>query len=245
VSRLTFNLPEILPWDTNFFGVRIARLNGEQLTEAQAEEVDIWCKEQVVGCLYFLCDPTDFTTTSTAEKHGFHFVDVRMTLDTTPGKLTGDLPASTAIRPARPEDVTVLQRIAGEVHRDTRFSYDPNFPDDRVTALYETWIKVSCEGNANLVLVAEDGDTPVGYVTCHLDKDIQNGRIGLVGVDNRAQGKGFGNALIMNALQWFRDQKMRTVSVVTQGRNYAAQRLYQRCSFRTQSIKLWYHKWYR
>jgi hypothetical protein len=34
------------------------------------------------------------------------------------------------------------------------------------------------------------------------------------------------------------------VLVVTQGRNYAAQRLYQRNQFRTCEVQLWYHKWY-
>ena len=33
------------------------------------------------------------------------------------------------------------------------------------------------------------------------------------------------------------------IDVVTQGRNYSAQRLYQRCGFITQSTELWYHKW--
>jgi dTDP-4-amino-4,6-dideoxy-D-galactose acyltransferase len=235
---------EILPWDTNFFGFRVARVRGEQLTEASADQIDAWCGEQDVRCLYFLCDAAQFAITSTAEQHGFHFVDLRMTLD-----MSLDVPAnvpvaSANIRPANTQDIATLQRIAGEVHRDTRFSYDPNFPDDLVSALYQTWIKVDIEGKAEQVLVAEEEGVPVGYVTCHLDPDIQNGRIGLVGVDNRVQGKGLGRALILNALEWFRSQQMRTVSVVTQGRNYAAQRLYQRCGFRTQSIKLWYHKWF-
>jgi ribosomal protein S18 acetylase RimI-like enzyme len=33
------------------------------------------------------------------------------------------------------------------------------------------------------------------------------------------------------------------VSVVTQGRNVAAQRLYQRAGFVTASTQLWYHRW--
>jgi ribosomal protein S18 acetylase RimI-like enzyme len=33
------------------------------------------------------------------------------------------------------------------------------------------------------------------------------------------------------------------VSVVTQGRNVAAQKLYQSCGFTTCSVQLWYHWW--
>jgi hypothetical protein len=34
------------------------------------------------------------------------------------------------------------------------------------------------------------------------------------------------------------------VQVITQGRNYAAQRLYQRAGFVTRKTELWYHKWF-
>jgi ribosomal protein S18 acetylase RimI-like enzyme len=36
---------------------------------------------------------------------------------------------------------------------------------------------------------------------------------------------------------------MRVATVVTQGRNIASQRLYQKHGFVTQSIQLWYHRW--
>jgi len=39
-------------------------------------------------------------------------------------------------------------------------------------------------------------------------------------------------------------QQIDKVSVVTQGHNLAAQRLYQRCGFLTHSIKFYYHKWF-
>jgi dTDP-4-amino-4,6-dideoxy-D-galactose acyltransferase len=239
---MTNPLVDFLPWDTDFFGFRIARVRGENLSSIS--QIDKWCEDETIHCLYFLCEPIDFATTATAEKSGFHFVDIRMTLDTKLQEPGQPLPANIFVRPSQVQDISTLQRIAGKVHRDTRFTYDPNFLATRVTELYEIWIKGSCEGKAEVVLVAEDEGIPVGYITCHLDNGIKNGSIGLVGVDSHTQGKGIGLALILNALQWFRRQDMQTISVVTQGRNYAAQRLYQRCGFRTQSVKLWYHKWY-
>jgi dTDP-4-amino-4,6-dideoxy-D-galactose acyltransferase len=241
---LTNVLAEILPWDTKFFGFPVARVWGERLTEEQANQIDAWCEEQSVQCLYFLCELDDFTTTSTAERSGFHYVDIRMTLDTNLSTLTKDRPTELSVRPAQPQDIGVLQKIAAQVYRDTRFTYDPHFPPHLATSLYETWIKVSCEGYADTVLVAEEQGVPIGYITCHLEAELHHGRIGLVGVDRHARGKGVGRVLVTSALAWFQNHQMLTASVVTQGRNYAAQRLYQRCGFRTQSIKLWYHKWY-
>jgi ribosomal protein S18 acetylase RimI-like enzyme len=45
------------------------------------------------------------------------------------------------------------------------------------------------------------------------------------------------------ALAWFCAQGLQRAQVVTQGRNIAAQRLYQKCGFRTGEIALWYHRW--
>ena len=33
--------------------------------------------------------------------------------------------------------------------------------------------------------------------------------------------------------------------IICVGRNYAAQRLFQKCGFITKSTELWYHKWFR
>jgi dTDP-4-amino-4,6-dideoxy-D-galactose acyltransferase len=55
---------------------------------------------------------------------------------------------------------------------------------------------------------------------------------------------GVGRALVVNAIRWFSGQGVDSVSVVTQGRNVRAQRLYQRCGFTTRSVELWFHRWF-
>jgi len=45
-------------------------------------------------------------------------------------------------------------------------------------------------------------------------------------------------------MNWFADQNASNITVVTQGRNVAAQRLYQRLGFVTRSLELTYHKWF-
>ncbi len=236
---------ELLDWDSDFFGVRIGRLLTNRLSRAMVEAADQWCAANAIDCLYFLADTTDAQTLRLAEDSGFNLVDIRMT----PARRIRaeeplpDAPASSLIRPALPSDLESLRAIARCSHRDSRFYFDDRFSADRCDSLYETWIEKSCAGRSAAVFVAELRGTPVGYVTC--DRvDSATGQIGLLAVGSSAQGLGLGSILVKTAIGWFRRQGFKGARVVTQGRNARAQVCYQRCGFFTQSVQLWYHRWF-
>jgi dTDP-4-amino-4,6-dideoxy-D-galactose acyltransferase len=241
-------LAEVLPWDSEFWGFRIARATFHTLTRKRAQDVDGWCLDHAVRCLYFLARADDASTPRAAEAWGSRFVDIRMTFgQRRPLALSESRSAAEitpTIRPNRPEDLPLLARISRQSYQDSRFYYDGGFPRDRCDLLYETWIANSCRGYADLVLVAELADEPAGFITCHLDREHQGGRIGLVGVSRHAQGQGLGHSLVGEALRWLWLQGARQATVVTQGRNTSAQRLYERCGFVTDAVELWYHQWY-
>ncbi len=238
-------LCQFLRWDTEFFGYRIARVVGHCLDRERVKAILQWCEDHAIECLYFLADPGDPETVSLAEEYGFHLVDVRVTLQCDLGDWEPcDGPQSVVqVRRARPGDDPILQAIARTAYHDSRFYFDLGFSRESCAALYETWIRQDCEGEADVVLVAEVDGRPVGYVTCHLDDDRVHGRIGLLGVAEEVRDRGVGHTLVCQALRWFQEQDVRTVSVTTQGRNVAAQRLYQQCGFLTESVYIWYHKW--
>jgi len=178
-----------------------------------------------------------------AEEAGFHFADIRVTLERQLGEAPH--PADTlpnSIRPSRPDDVPALRAIARVSHRDSRFYYDKHFSRERCEALYETWIEKSVNGYAEVVLVAELQDKPAGYISCHLSSSGA-AQIGLFAVEQTAQGHGLGKQLVFEALRWFTQHGASYVTVVTQGRNSRAQRLYQKCGFVTRLVELWYHYW--
>lgn len=240
---------EILDWDTDFFGFRIARASTDTLTPESVQSLDNFCHQNQVHGLYFLSTIHDAPTVRLAEANDFHMVDIRLTFEK---KLPGNNQPlaeqggdqTLIIRASRAEDVDSLVKISENSYVDSRFYFDTHFPRHLAEALYQTWIKVSCEGWAEMVLVAELDRLPLGYITCHVDREQKTGKIGLVGVSSQAQGRGLGKELVNNASHWFAAQGMEKVTVVTQGRNLIAQRLYQRCGFITQNIQLWYHKWY-
>jgi ribosomal protein S18 acetylase RimI-like enzyme len=239
---------ELLKWDTELFGFRIGRVCGDVLTQEQVQQIDAWCRRTRVRCLYFLSCVNDPNTIRLAEDNDFRLVDIRVTFRRGVAGISSNpisrMDCAAIVRRARPEDTRSLKRIARSNYRDTRFHFDINFPRGLSDLLYETWIERSCEGYADEVLVAELDSMPVGYISCHLDADSRSGRVGLLGVSNRARGLGIGRALVLSASEWFSARGIQEINLVTQGRNYAAQRLYQRCGFLTQSVQFWYHKWF-
>jgi len=234
---------EYLEWDSQFFGRRIARVNSSCLTEKLAVEIDDWCSLERIDCLYFLASSTDPLTARLAQDNMFRLVDVRVTLELHVRTACSGSSSLPRIRNAVERDIPALRILARSAHRDSRFYYDGNFPSHLCDRLYETWIERSCSGWAKNVLVAGEGADPEGYVTCQIPNP-SIGQIGLVGVAEKAHGKGIGRDLVTSAACWFAQEGVENVSVVTQGRNVRAQRLYQRCGFVTRSVELWFHRWF-
>lgn len=246
---------ERLSWDSNFFGVNIAKVVGDRLDPAVAGKIDRWCLPNRVDCLYFFACSDDAQTSRTAEDSGYRLVDVRVVFQKmiNPGTViphsTGEaeIPVSTfpkdlRLSKATPKDIPELRRIAREAHRDTRFFFDPQFTSAQAEALYEQWIENSVMGYAEGVFVLESAAKPWGYVTCHL-KD-RTGSIGLIALDAVHRGWGLGPLMFNAAVTWLASLGATRVEVATSFRNLPAQRLYQRCGFVSASTRLIYHKWF-
>lgn len=233
----------LLEWDSNFFGLRIARLQARALDEPTLLEALAWARSQRVDCLYYLAPVDDDASVRWAEKGGFHLVDVRLDFIRRLDRALPAVASSTYIRPAVPADLPQLRAIAARSYQHTRFAFDSHFPRDRVQALYEEWIRRSCEGFAERVLVVELAGMVAGYTSCHLEPG-GIGRIGLVGVDEHMRGRGLAPALVDAAIAFFAEAGCTEARVATQARNIVAQRLYQNRHFVTREVGLWYHLWF-
>ncbi|HEV7514679.1 MAG TPA: GNAT family N-acetyltransferase [Thermoanaerobaculia bacterium] len=230
-----------LPWDSEFFGVRIGSVLPRQLNAAAVAAIHAFRQEHRIDCLYFLAALEDAATIRLAEDEGFRMVDIRVTLERRGAPpLPSKLADGVRIRTAEERDLPILQALAQENHVDTRFYYDGHFSRERCDALYATWIENGVRGQADRVLVPEVDGRAAGYITCHREGPP---RIGLLGVGPAAQGKGLGGRLVREALAWFAGEGIERVSVVTQGRNVRAQRAYQRQGFTTMAVEVWYHGW--
>ncbi len=239
-------LCEFLPWDTEFFCQRIGRAVVHRLDADTLEAILEWCKVHAINCLYFLADSDHAQTVQLLGDSGFRLVDIRVVLEREVDALGCEsrqfLLNTVRLRRSTENDIALLQEVARTSYTDSRFYYDSGFSAEQCEAFYKTWIKKSCEGYADIVLVIESDSRPIGYVTCHLMSKEHRGQIGLVGLAPEARGRGLARLLLAHSIDWFAQQRAEFVSVVTQGRNVAAQRLYQHCGFLTRSVGLWYHK---
>ena len=230
-----------LEWDSAFFGMRIARVAGS----AELGEADARARAARIDCLYLLADAEDVGRIRAVERSGFRLADIRMSLERTLGD---DVESpKTRTRPCAKEDVPVLKKLAGAHNGLTRFFRDPLFPPSRATALYETWIEREAaralEGDDAAVFVLDAEDGIAGYLACAVEDGT--GRISLAGVAPGHRGRGVGTSLVRAALRWFRTRGLASASVVTQGANIPALRLYTSNGFYPVRTELWYHKWFR
>src|SRR5262249_55883554 len=231
-----------LDWDSAFFGVPIGQ--GRAETAADVEAIDVWAQRENLRCIYLLVSGGRVEVTQTAEAKGVAFAGTRVTLWRDLSMETprvGDHGPIT-VRSPRLADVDTLEQIAATSHRDTRFYVDRNFPRELCDRLYRVWIRRSCDGWANQVLVADIDGRPGGYLSLHLRSE-REAIIGLVGVAADARRIGIGCALVDAAFRWCRERSVIRLNVATPAQNVAGLRLYQRMGFLVSDVDLWFHKW--
>ncbi|MGI9252343.1 MAG: GNAT family N-acetyltransferase [Thermomicrobiales bacterium] len=233
----------LIPWDSAFWGMPIARVVNGRLTPEDVPAIERWCAANGIRCLYLLLPCDDSEGSRTAAESSFRQVDVRLRFE----RRLDDrrlAPLPPGIQPAIPEDAPALREIAAASHGATRFFADGRFPRDGCRELYATWIERSIGGYAEQTLIHVDDRGPAGYITLHLPEGECAGTIGLLAVAERARRRGAGRALVEAGLDWLAAHGAERASVVTQGANLASRALYERAGFAFAECGLWHHRWF-
>jgi dTDP-4-amino-4,6-dideoxy-D-galactose acyltransferase len=234
---VNLGLVEKLEWDSAFFGLPIGRVRDNVV----ADEIELATREaseHELRCIYLLASADDGMLIGSAQAQGFIVRDIRVELER---PVAGHPMAMDGLRCGLTEDLPRLAPIARERFRSTRFFADKRFPPDRSAELYVEWLHRGLTGEPDRqTLVTKDA---TGFIVCHLDPSARVGRIELIGVAAGASGRGLGSALVAGAGAIFYNASLHHATVVTQGNNIAAQRLYQRHGYRTSQTHLWLHRW--
>ena len=216
-----------LPWDSDFFGVRVGRavIPDESLESALSD-----AREQDVECLYLELSGAPPDAIEEAVRAGARLVDLRTTLER--AEPIDEAPGD-RVRRATAADATLLEAMARELSAFSRFAADPRIPTAKVEEMYEIWVRrCLAEG---VVTVGTDGSGMVG-VRIPADGTLH---VELVYVSPSAAGDGLGAELLVAALT----NAEGGATVVTQAWNVPALRLYESLRFRTRSLSAILHLW--
>jgi ribosomal protein S18 acetylase RimI-like enzyme len=231
-----------LPWDSDHFGISIGRLLPTSVSEPDLMKALRTADADGIRCLYWLSD-LDASQVALAQRAGFKKVDVRVELGVDFPSRPSPQDGATKIREAGESDLGPLKALASKSHHNTRFYTDGAFPTERADALYAAWMERSFQDPTQEVFVSGLPGEPNGYIAFGVS-ETGVGVIGLIAIDESQRGAGVGTALVSAALGRMAEQGAEHVTVVTQGDNTAALRLYGALGFAERNRFVWLHRWF-
>ncbi|MEI6300067.1 MAG: GNAT family N-acetyltransferase [Betaproteobacteria bacterium] len=237
-------LAQKLEWDSQFFGVNVAYISCLHLSDNIYKAISRFVTDNNIDLIEYLCNCHDRRSVLIAEKEGFTFADIRLTFIK---KLTNFEPSVAvdgfALKRAGEEDIPQLERMAGQLYVKSRYFFDEKFGADKAEEFYKSWIRKAVRGQFDDECWCLTQGTQVIAFCSFRYTQGDRAQIGLMGVHESFAGMGVGKLMIDSVIKILVAKGVEQVVVVTQGRNYPAQNLYQSAGFRTQETQLWYHKW--
>jgi len=238
------SLVQKLEWDSDFFGKNIAFISCRRLTDNIENYIKFFVQKEAIDLIEYCCNCHDQQSVEVAERNNYSFVDIRITMEIDLIEASGAMQREGAVvRKAQKKDIDALIECGKGIYYLSRYFYDGNFNIERVQDFYDGWIRKAVLGLFDDYCYAlYNNGTLIGFCTIN---EGANGAasIGLVGVSSEYSGLGWGKYMLMQVHGLLFAEGVHYISVVTQGRNYAAQRLYQRCGYLTKKTELWYHRW--
>jgi hypothetical protein len=156
-----------LAWDTQFFGIPMARIEYVLASSRAAGERAVAATHDILRArgvrhVSARVDVEDLTAMTALEAAGYRLMDALVTYTTRPHKEPPNAVREVGtVRDFKPEDGAELVRIAEDAYRGFRgrFHLDPHIPDERCDAFYAEWAR-QCVAHtmADTVLVAEGSD---------------------------------------------------------------------------------------
>ena len=221
-----------LKWDSAFFQRKIGALKVPSDDRSGLKET--FKKAKKDGFAYLTCRLAvqDTGLIKSLESAGFYLTDIGVTLATDIRRYFSNEKQSRPtikhlIQAATLEDIPALQKYITSLFRESRFYNDPFFSRADADRLYRAWIENSVRGEAADFVFHIPG---AGFVSCR-KAGKHSGQIVLVGVKKRFRGKGYGTALMAEAMEWFRKERISTVTVRTQLKNTKALNFYLHSGF--------------
>jgi GNAT superfamily N-acetyltransferase len=217
------------------------------LTKDLIPQVMDFCRIARVRFLIARCSTQDLPAAQAMESLGFRLMDTlvyyRRDIQGQPLPERGKVPT----RHVLPDDVEDVRQIARDAFRgyNSHYHADPRLDCAACDDVYVDWAVRSCSQKdlADEVLIAEAEEESQGFLTIKiLETNDGDGR--LFAVAPRAQGRGIGQALLVDGLYWCREQELQGMVISTQITNLVSQASWVRVGFTPYQSFYTFHKWF-
>ena len=230
-------LIELLAWDSEFFGVPIARAD---LTGASADTlgaIDAEARAGGIACLYGSLDPSDEVAGHLVQTLGHRLVEVALTFER-PAMPFRPKPSPTQVRRGTPDDLPALEPAIKTLAPWSRFAADPRFGPDAAARMHEAWMERAARDDTDerALYIAYDDDGITGVAT-FVRSPVP--RVDTKGVTKL--GTGAADALMVALFEWAGGGA--TEAGPSAARNIAPLRYLERCGFRVCRTRYLFHRW--
>lgn len=230
------DLIEPLPWDTEFFGIPIGRVDLDGADAERLAAIDAQAREMGLACLYGSLDPTDGDAMRLVQLFGHRLVEVALTFDRPDVPFTPK-PSTSTVRPGTLDDLEALDPAIRTLAPWSRFGADPRFGPDAAYRMHRAWIeRAARDGDERALFVAED-DSGITGVATFVRSPVP--RVDIKGVTK--QGTGAADALMVALFDWAGGGT--TQAGPAAARNLAPLRYVERCGFRICQTRYLFHCW--
>lgn len=226
---------EYLPWDSNFFNLRVGKINFITNESFSFNSDDI----SNYDLLYLFTKPNQTKVINHIKSVNGVLVDEKVTF-------SKEIKSSNQIYNIEEYNHEVitdeLYALAIQSGIKSRFKIDSKFPKGSFEKLYKEWIEQSVINNyCDKIFVVKDEDIVIGFVTLHLNGNI--GKIGLIAVNESYRGKGIGKQLMYACENYLYKNKIKTLEVITQKKNSSAMHFYSSIGYSIMTTENIYHLW--
>lgn len=253
---------EELEWDSNIFGIRMARIKNltaddtsletERVKNSLLRFLSRECANRGIKHLSCKVNTDDFTSIHALEKNGFSLMDTLLDyiFDFRKYPIKVFNPPC-IIRPFREKDINSIVEVARKAFSNYfgRFHVDKRLRK-RAVELYAKWAENACQGYGDIVFVAELNKRIVGYSVWkipNLSEKLLGIRIGsysIGAIHPDAYGRGIFKALTLAGMKWL-EGKVDIIEGPAHVNNYPVQRGYATLMWKIVDARHTFHKWIR
>ncbi len=227
-----------LPWDTEFFGFPIGRIDLDDLDDDAIVATEAEARASGITCLYGSLDPVDVQATARVQALGYRFVEGATTFSLRLDEPPIPRPPGIEVRVATAADLPELTPIVESLAPWSRFAVDPRFPADAAVRIQRAWAERATrdpDGDHSM-LVASDDRGIIAFITRTVHPSPR-----VDGVGTTARGSGAARYLIEEARAWAGSVPLLGGPIAA--RNIPCLRYVSHCGYRVSEVRYLYHRW--